>query len=209
MSLLEKLSWRYATKKFDPAKKIRADKLKQVLDMVKLAPSSMGLQHYRILVIEDPEIRTQLRQAAFGQAQITDASQVIVFAAETRIDADYVQEYVNEIVKTRGVTHESVEAYKQTMLGAVNSKSEEDKLVWAQKQAYIALGVLVAATADLDIDICPMEGFNAVQFDEILSLKEKGLTSAVVAAIGYRAADDMFSTFAKVRKPDDKLFIHV
>ncbi|QQL49382.1 NAD(P)H-dependent oxidoreductase [Mucilaginibacter ginkgonis] len=209
MSLFEKLSWRYATKKFDPTKKIAADKLQQVLDTVRLSPSSMGLQHYRILMIENPEVRARLRQASYGQAQITDSSQVIVFAAETNIDANYVQAYIDEIAKTRNVTHESLEGFKQSMLGTVNKLSPEAKLTWAHEQAHIALGVLVAATADLDIDICPMGGFDKQQYDEILGLKEKGLTSSVIGAIGYRAADDPMGGFAKVRKPGGDLFIHV
>lgn len=209
MSLLTKLNWRYATKKFDPTKKIPADKLNELLADVRLAPSSLGLQHYKIVVVEDAAIRAQLRGAAYGQSQITDASQLIVFAAETKIDSAYIQEYVDEIVRVRQTTHESLAPFKETLLNSVNRLDDQQRVLWAQKQAYIALGVLVAAAADLDIDICPMEGFDAAQFDEILGLKEKGLTSAVIATVGYRAADDHFSGFAKVRKPAEKLFIHV
>ena len=209
MSLLEKLAWRYATKKFDPSKKIPADKLAELLATTKLAPSSFGLQHYEIIVVEDPEVRAKLRAASYDQAQITDASQVIVFAAELVIDEDYVTNYVNETAETRHISAESLDGYKQYMLGAVNGRSEEQKLIWSQKQAYIALGILVAAASELEIDTCPMEGFDAKQFDEILGLKEKGLTASVIATIGYRADDDMYSKFAKVRKSDKDLFTHI
>jgi hypothetical protein len=116
---------------------------------------------------------------------------------------------IDEIVKVRQISHESLEGYKGMMLGAVNGRTDEQKLAWAHKQAYIALGVLVSAAADLAIDICPMEGFSAPQFDEILGLTEKGLTASVIATIGYRSADDVTATFAKVRKPTEELFIHV
>lgn len=209
MSLIEKLSWRYATKKFDANKKIAADTLEQLLATVRLAPSSLGLHHYKVVVVENPEVREKLKAAAYGQAQITDASQLIVFAAETNLDEAYVNKYVDEIVKVRQITHESLEGYKGMMLGSVNGQTAEQKLAWAHKQAYIGLGVLVSAAADLDIDICPMEGFSAPQFDEILGLTEKGLTASVIATIGYRSADDVTATFAKVRKPTEELFIHV
>ena len=209
MSLIEKLSWRYATKKFDANKKIPADKLEQLLATVRLAPSSLGLQHYKIVVVENPDVREKLKAAAYGQPQITDASQVIVFAAETNLDETYVNKYVDEVAKVRQVTHESLEGYKSMMLGSVNGQTAEQKLAWAHKQAYIALGVLVSAASDLGIDICPMEGFSAPQFDEILGLKEKGLTASVIATIGYRSTEDVTATFAKVRKPSEELFIHV
>jgi nitroreductase len=209
MSLLEKLSWRYATKKFDANKKIPAGTLEQLLATVRLAPSSLGLQHYKIVVVENPEVRERLKAAAYGQPQITDASQVIVFAAETNLDEAYVNNYVDEIVKVRQISYESLEGYKGMMLGSINGQPAEQKLAWAHKQAYIALGVLVSAAAELNIDICPMEGFSAPQFDEILGLKEKGLTASVIATIGYRSAEDVTATFAKVRKPSEELFIHV
>jgi nitroreductase len=209
MSLIEKLSWRYATKKFDANKKIAADTLEQLLATVRLAPSSLGLHHYKVIVVENPEVREKLKAAAYGQSQITDASQLIVFAAETNLDEAYVNKYVDEIVKVRQISHESLEGYKGMMLGSVNGQTTEQKTVWAHKQAYIGLGVLVSAAADLDIDICPMEGFSAPQFDEILGLTEKGLTASVIATIGYRSADDVTATFAKVRKPTEELFIHV
>ncbi|MCJ8211723.1 NAD(P)H-dependent oxidoreductase [Mucilaginibacter sp. RS28] len=209
MSLLDKLQWRYATKKFDATKKIPADKLEELLADVRLAPSSLGLQHYRIVVVSNPEVRAKLREAAYGQSQITDASHLIVFAAETNIDETYVQKRIDEVVNTRQTSYESVEGYKQMMLGAVSRLSDEQRLIWAQKQAYIALGILTAAASELGIDNCPMEGFSAEQFDEILGLKEKGLTASVIATIGYRADDDPYSAYAKVRKEESELFIHI
>jgi nitroreductase len=209
MSLLDKLNWRYATKKFDPAKKLSADQLDTLLDAVQLAPSSAGLEPYKVLVIEDPEIRAQLREAAHGQAQLTDASQIIIFAAETNLDEKYVTHYIDQIAATRGIDRVNLEGFEKNIKNSVNSMTEDQKIVWNHKQAYIALGVLVSAAADMGIDACPMEGFQAGKFDEILGLKELGLTTSVIAPIGFRAEDDAFSKAIKVRKPKAELFIHV
>jgi nitroreductase/dihydropteridine reductase len=209
MSLIEKLNWRYATKKFDHTKKLSTEQLIDLLAAVRLAPSSVGLQSYKVLVVENPAIREQLRVAAHGQPQITEASQLIVFASETTLDEVYVKNFVDFVAERRQVTRENLEGYEQMILGNVNRRSEDQRLAWSNKQAYIALGVLLTAAAEMGIDACPMEGFNAAQFDEILGLKEKGLSTAVIAAIGFRAEDDHFSKLLKVRKPEEELFIHL
>ena len=174
-----------------------------------MAPSSAGLQHYRILVVENPEIREKLREAAHGQAQLTQASHVIVFAAETNIDEAYVARYIDLIAKTREIGREHLVGFEQMMVNTVNNQTEDQKIIWASKQAYIALGVLLTAAAELRIDACPMEGFQAGKFDEILGLKELGLTTAVIAPIGFRSDEDVYSKLPKVRKPKEELFIHI
>ena len=209
MSLVDKLNWRYATKKFDNAKKIPGNTLQNILDAVQLAPSSLGLQHYRILVVEDPAIRAQLREVAYGQPQITDASQLIIFAAETNINEEFGKKYIDNVAATRNVPRETLAGFEGMVLAAINARTPEQLLVWAQKQAYIALGVLVAATAEQDVDICPMEGFDPAGFDKILGLTEKGLTATVIATIGYRSEDDKTSYAPKVRRPANELFIHI
>jgi nitroreductase/dihydropteridine reductase len=209
MSLIEKLNWRYATKKFDPTRKLSAEQLNSLLSAIQLAPSSYGLQSYKIIVVEDEKIRQQLREAAYGQSQLTDASQVIVFASETVIDKDMVVKYVENISRTRGVAREHLAQYEHTMTGTVDRLAEDQKITWSHKQVYIALGVLLTAAADLGIDACPMEGFMSGKFDEILGLKEKGLTTSVIAPVGFRAIDDDYSKMAKVRRPKEELFIHI
>lgn len=209
MSLLDKLKWRYATKKFDATKKVEANKLEYILDAVQLAPSSIGLQHFRVLVIEDADIRAQLREAAYGQSQITDASQIVVFAAETNVNEEYVKKFINHVAVSRNVDRESLTDFETMILGTVNARTPEQLLIWAQKQAYIGLGVLLTAASEQDVDSCPMEGFDVARFDQILGLAEKGLTATVVAAIGYRAEDDAYSRLIKVRKPKEELFIHI
>lgn len=209
MSLIQPLEWRYATKKFDSAKKLSTEQLENLLDTVRLAPSSFGLQHYRILVIEDSGLREQLKAAAYGQSQLTDGSQLIVLAAETNINEAYVEKYVDEIAKVRNTDRENLVPFEKSMVATVNNRSEDQLVAWAHKQAYIALGVLLTAAAEAGIDACPMEGFEIGKFDEILGLREKGLATSVIAAIGFRAEDDDYAKFAKVRKPKDELFIRL
>ena len=209
MSLIEKLTWRYATKKFDKTKKLTSLQLEELLHAVHLSPASTGVQSYKVIVIEDAAVREKLQHAAYGQWQIVDASQLIVFAAETNLDADYVKNLIDHVAKSRGIDPANLGGYEQMINGKINSMNEEERIVWAKKQAYIALGVLLTSAAELGIDACPMEGFNAPQFDEILGLKEKGLTTAVIAAIGFRAEDDAYSKLNKVRKPEEEMFIHI
>jgi nitroreductase/dihydropteridine reductase len=209
MSLIDKLNWRYATKKFDETKKLNAEQLNALLDAVHLAPSSAGLQAYRIIVVENPQVKEQLREAARGQQQLTTASHVIVFAAEINLDSAYVKTYIDRIAATRGIDRANLEAFETNINHNVNRMTEDVKIVWNHKQAYIALGVLLSAAADLGIDACPMEGFEAGRFDEILGLRQLGLTTSVIAPIGFRAEDDVLSKAAKVRRPKAELFIHI
>ncbi|MFD0795259.1 NAD(P)H-dependent oxidoreductase [Mucilaginibacter litoreus] len=209
MTLVDKLNWRYATKKFDSTKKIDTDKLHYILNAVQLAPSSIGLQHYRVIVVENAEVRAQLKEAAYGQSQITDSSQLIVFAAETNINEEFGKKYIDNVAAVRGVPRETLAGFESMVLGAINGRTPEQLTVWAQKQAYIALGILVSAAAEQDVDICPMEGFDAEKFNEILGLTKQGLTATVIAAIGYRAEDDPYSKLVKVRRPKEELFIHI
>ena len=209
MSFIEKLQWRYATKKFDATKKLSKEQLDSLLTAIQYAPSSFGLQSFKVVVVEDAEVKAKLREAAHGQTQLTDASQVIVFASETVIDEALVNKYVDLVADTRGIDRANLADYAGYMLGTVNNTPDDKKLIWSVKQTYIALGFLLAAAAELEIDACPMEGFDNAKFDEILGLTEKGLTSTVIATIGYRSAEDKYSQLAKVRKPKDSLFIHV
>ena len=209
MSLIEKLQKRAAIKSFDATKKLTKAQLNQLLDTVRLAPSSMGLQAYRILVVEDPEIREKLREASHGQAQLTQSSQVIIFAIEKEIDKDYGNYYLDLIAKTRGIGREHLAGFEQMVQGTIASMTEEQKINWATKQTYIALGVLLTAAAEMDIDACPMEGFDAGKFDEILGLKALGLSAVVIAPVGYRSDEDVYSKMEKVRRAKQDLFIHI
>jgi nitroreductase len=201
MDIIEKLQWRYATKKFDSAKKIDDAKLGRILESVRLSASSMGLQPYKILVIEDPLIRKQLRDVSFGQSQITDAAVLLIFAANTKITPEYITHYYDNLVLTRGVDRAVISAYEENAKKKFALMSAEEVARWSAHQAYLSLGFLLTTCAMEEVDTCPMEGFDAVAYDELLDLKEKHLHATVVAAIGYRAEDDHFQQMKKVRKP--------
>jgi nitroreductase / dihydropteridine reductase len=209
MAIIEKLQWRAAIKSFDNTKKLTSQQLNDLLTAVRLSPSGAGLQPYRIIVVESPEVREKLREAAFGQAQLTHSSQVIIFAAETNVDTAFVTKYIDLIAKTREIGREHLAGFEQSIGNMVGNMNEEQKITWAAKQAYSALGVLLSAAADLGIDACPMEGFQPGKFDEILGLNKLGLTSVVIAAIGFRSDEDVYSKQAKVRRPVEELFIHI
>lgn len=207
MDIIKQLNWRYATKKFNSNKKLSTEQLDTLLEATNLAASSYGLQPFHILVIEDKDIREQLRKAAYDQTQVTDASQVIVFAAKTKLSESDIDDFIALIAKTRNQSKDAFQEYAEMMKGSLEALSENEKTIWASKQAYIALGQLLTYCALEQIDACPMEGFNKIEFDKILNLNEKNLTSVVMATVGYRADDDAYQNAAKVRRPIDEMVI--
>lgn len=206
---LKSLDWRYATKKFNASKKLSDNQLELLLTAVQLAPSSYGLQPYKILVITNPEIKQQLKAAAYGQTQLTDASHIFVFARIKNFTTEHVDDFVANIVSTRGIESDTIQGYIDVMKGTVNSRTEEELANWNARQAYIALGFLLETAAQNEIDTCPMEGFDAAKFDAILSLEDKNLTSVVIATVGFRAEEDSYQHYQKVRKSKEELYIHI
>lgn len=198
--MIEKLNWRYATKEFDAARKLSKEQLNQLLEATNLAPSSFGLQPFRILLVEDGELRQNLRKAAWSQPQVTDASSLIVFASYTNVTSEHIDDFLKRIADARQVPLESLESYETMMKGSISGKTQEDLANWAARQAYIALGTLLTVCASEGIDACPMEGFEKDKFDEVLGLSEQGLASVVMAALGYRSEEDKYQHLAKVRK---------
>ncbi len=203
---VENLHWRYATKKFNDEKEIEEKDLEKILDSVQLSASSYGLQPYEVLVIKDPEIRKKLRGAAWEQSQITDASHLIVFANFRKIEEGHIDNYLDNIAKTRNKSREELAGMEKMLKNTILSMTEVEQQIWASKQTYIALGNLLSATANFRIDACPMEGFDIDQFDEILTLKEQNLSTSVIATIGYRSEEDVLQYQEKVRKNKEELF---
>lgn len=197
--ILSSLHWRYATKKFNPTKILATDQLDRLLEAVRLAPSSFGLQPYKVIVVSNPAVRSQLSAAAWGQPQVTQASHLLLFAAKTNINNDMVDEFIQMVATTRGLTLDQLAPLNDMMKGVVASKTPAQLIEWAARQAYIALGVLLAAAAVEQIDASPMEGFDPKQFDTILELDKLNLTTAVIAGVGFRAEDDPTTALAKVR----------
>lgn len=205
MSLIDNLEWRYATKRMT-GEKISEEQLHYILDATRLSASSAGLQPYTILVVGNPEIRKQLQAAAYGQPQLVESSHVLVFCAWDKITTKEVTEFINNVTTKRGLPAGTLDGFKAMVQGNVDSKTQEGQQIWSAKQAYIAAGTALAAAAEQHVDACPMEGFDAGKFDEILGLKEKGLKSAMIIALGVRSPEDQYAGLLKVRTDKDKLF---
>ena len=206
-NIINALQWRYATKKFDTEKKLSDDDLNFLLETARLSPSSFGLQPWKIIVIENKEIREKLKSAAWNQPQVTDASHILIFLAKRNLTEKDIDKYINLISEERKVSKESLKDFENMLLAFINGAEPKNLEEWSKKQAYLALGILLEAAALSDIDACPMEGFDSVQFDAILNLEKEGLTSTVICALGYRAKDDEAVNRKKVRFPRDVLVI--
>ena len=207
MSLLDSLKWRYAVKKMNGTT-IPAEKLETIIEATRLAPSGFGLTPYSVIVIEDEATRKKLLPAFYNQAQVVDGSAVIVFAAWNTISEKEIAEYMQEIAEQRGVAVDSLKDFSGAINGSFKNKTPEQARVWADKQAYLALGFALVAAAAEEIDATPMEGFKPDAVDEILGLTALGLHSAVAVTLGYRdAANDYLSGAKKVRRAPEKLII--
>jgi nitroreductase len=204
MNIIEKLNWRYATKKFDATYQLTDEQLETVKEIIQLSPASFGLQPYKVLIVANPEIREKLKEVSWGQSQVTDASALLVFVRNKSVTEKDVDEFVENIASTRGIEKESLKEYEGMMKYAVGSQSEEQKGIWIDKQIYLALGNLLTSLSVEGIDSCPMEGLDKSKYDEILGLTDT--TTVVVCPIGVRHEEDGYQHYKKVRKPIEQLF---
>lgn len=209
MKLIDDLKWRYATKKFDTTKKVSDEDLNSILEAIRLSPTSYGLQLLKVFVIKDEATREKLKAAAWNQAQVTDASHLLVFTAYAKVNDGDIDDYINLKAEVSGMDANDLKGYGDFMKNTISAQSDESTKIWTSKQTYITLGHALIAAAQLGIDACPMEGFDPNQFDEILGLKEKGLATTVIAAIGYRSDEDATAKAPKVRKSSKQLFEHI
>lgn len=199
---LKNLNWRYATKKMDPTKSVPVDLVEQIVEAVRMAPTSSGLQPFELFVITNPAIRAQIEPVAWGQKQITEGSHLLVFAAWDTYTEARIDEVLNLMAEHRGGLTPMLQGYYDKLKVAYLDRDAEVNYAHAARQAYIALGFAMAAAAELKVDSVPMEGFDPAAVDEILGLKEKGLRSVVLLPLGYRADEgDWLAPMAKVRKP--------
>lgn len=206
---LAALHWRYATKKFDPARKLSAEDWSKLEQALLLAPSSWGLQPYKFVVVTDPALKAQLLPAAYGQAQITECSHLVVFAARTDVTDEDVEHFLARVTEVRGVERAHLDTYASMIKGdMVTGPRHAIAQEWATRQTYIALGQLMVVAALASIDICPMEGFSPDQFAEILGLTGSGYVPVVIAPVGHRAVDDGAASLPKVRFPAGELIEH-
>lgn len=198
--LLKSLEWRYATKVFDATKKIPADVWAALEKALVLTPTSYGLQPYQFLIVQDAAKRAALLPHSWGQKQVVDCSHFVVFTARTEMKEADVAKLVSRISKLRGIPAESLNFYRDMMLGdVVNGPRGKIAHEWAARQAYIALGNLMTAAAMLGVDACPMEGLVPAEYDKVLHLHGTGYATVVACALGYRAAADKYASLAKVR----------
>jgi nitroreductase len=207
-SLVDSLKWRYATKRFNPGKKVESQLVDQLKEVVQLSPSSYGLQPYRVMLIEDPETKKQLQSLAWGQAQIVEAPLLFVFASYRDFGPEKIDQYLAKVAEVRNVSVDQLAGYGDFMKQKLGEKSEQEMSNWTARQSYLALSNLLSACADLKLDACPMEGFEPAAFDEVLGLSKKGLQSVVLAAVGYRSDEDQTQHANKVRIPVEELFLN-
>ena len=210
MELIDRLEWRYATKKMNPALTVPQDKVARIIEATRLAPTSSGLQPYEIFVVTSTSVREQIRPIAWNQAQVTDCSHLLVFAAWDDYTADRINMMFDLTNEERGFKNEGWENYRNMLLGSYPQRGAEVNFQHAARQAYIGLTAAMIAAAFEEVDSTPMEGFDADALDKILSLREKGLRSVAILPLGYRQPEgDWLVNLKKVRKPTSKFVTEV
>jgi len=210
MELIQSLKWRYATKQMNPAKAVPQDKVERILEAVRLAPSSSGLQPYEVILVTNREILEKIKAVAHGQGQVTDCSHLLVFAAWD----DYTPERINMMFDLtnaeRGFTSEAGESYRNMLLSRYPGRGAEVNFQHATKQAYIGLGAALIAAAIEQVDSTPIEGFDPDALDKVLNLRSRGLRSVLIMPLGYRDADkDWLVNLKKVRRSREKFVTEI
>lgn len=205
MALLNDLEWRYATKKYDPTKKVSQEHVDKIVEAARLAPTSSGMQQFRVFVISKQEIKDQLVPIANGQQIVADASHVLVFAAWNQYTEERIDSIFKLTTKERGLPSDKFVDYTNRLKAVYLKQSPEENFVHTAKQAYIGFGLSIAQAAELKVDATPMEGFNTEQLDELLQLKAKGLKSVLMLPLGYRDEEgDWLLPMKKVRNPKEE-----
>ncbi|MEJ5106727.1 MULTISPECIES: NAD(P)H-dependent oxidoreductase [Chryseobacterium] len=209
MSLQQTLNWRSATKGYN-GKPIENEKLEQILEAIRLAPSSSGLQPFKVLVIKNRELREKLQPISFNQDQIVRASHILVFAAWDEYTTERVDSFFEFSNQVRNLPNSATDDYRLNLLGMLEKQTREQHFNNASKQAYIALGFGLLAAADLRVDATPIEGFNNEAVDELLNLPEQGLKSTVLMALGYKDEEtDWWGKLDRVRRSKEELFVEI
>ncbi|MBU2976113.1 nitroreductase family protein [Zobellia sp. B3R18] len=209
MDSIKYLEWRYAVKKFDSERILSEEKIERLKQAFNLTATSYGLQPISLAVIHNKDLQNKLVEHSFGQQQVGQASHVLVICIQNDINEDYINRYFEQIRKVRGTSDEILNPFKNAMMADFSKKEVHEIEQWSKNQAYLALGNLLTVCAMEKIDSCPMEGFIPSAYDDMLNLKKNGLTSVLVLPVGYRANDDMFSEFKKVRKNIEESIIEI
>ena len=201
MKNIEALQWRYATKKFDNAKILPPQKMEVLKNAFNLTATSYGLQPIKLVIVHNKDLQQRMVNFSMNQQQISTASHVLIFCVERNVDKTFIENYFNSVQKIRATSDEILNPFKDFLINDFENKHEDEITAWATNQAFLALGTLMTVCAIEGIDACPMEGFEPNKYDELLGLEKLNLKSVLVLPIGYRAHDDMFSEFKKVRRP--------
>lgn len=209
MEALEALKWRASVRNFESTKKVSDEDLATLLEAGNLAATSGGLQPFKIVVVSNEELKKQLVPLSYNQEQVGTASHVLIFATETIIGENTVDAYIDRAAEVRGLEHAALEDYKNSMNGYMQMMNDDQKQAWARNQAYIALGTVMAIAADLKIDSCAMEGFEAQKFQELLGLSSKNLMPVVILPIGYRSEEEVMASAPKVRKTTENFILEI
>lgn len=209
MTTINKLEWRYATKKFNPEKTLSDEKLNIVKQAFNLTATSFGLQTIKLLVIKSKDIRQKLVEHSFGQKQVLEASHLLVLCIQDNIQTDDVEAHFDNVEAIRATPKSVLEPFERDLKNMMAAKSVEERQKWSVNQAYIALGNLMTVCAMEEIDSCPMEGFDPKAYDKLLNLESMNLRSVLLLPVGYRSNDDMFADFKKVRKSLEQTVIEM
>ena len=197
---IENLEWRYAVKRFDEQRMLSDKQVEVLKKAFNLTATSYGLQPIKLVVLSDKKLQLSLVEHSYNQPQVGQASHVLILCIEKNVDSRYITSYFERVKQVRGTSDEVLDPFKNALVEDFSKKAPAEILEWAKNQAYLALGNLLTICAMERIDACPMEGFIPAEYDRLLDLDSKGLTSVLVLPVGYRASDDMFSGFKKVRR---------
>ncbi len=198
--VISDLNWRYAAKKFDTERMLSTEKVEKLKAAFNLTATSYGLQPIKMILIRNKELQQRLVAHSYGQEQVAQASHLLVLCIEKEVNETYITQYFDQVAQVRGTSKEILNPFKESLVGNFSQKTVDEIKIWATNQAYLAMGNLLTICAVEKVDSCPMEGFIGMEYDRVLELNEKGLTSVLVLPVGYRAKDDMFADFKKVRK---------
>lgn len=205
MSLLEDLKWRYATKKYDPTKKVAQEDVDKIVEAARLAPTSSGLQQFRVIVVSNQELKEKLVPMAWGQEIMAECSHVLVFAAWDRYTEERIDTIYNRTTDERGLPRGRFGSYTDKLKAAYLPQTAEENFVHTARQSYIGFALAIAQAAELKVDCTPVEGFTPEEVDELLDLKSKGLRSVTLLPIGYRAQEgDWLADMKKVRNTQEE-----
>lgn len=209
MSSIENLKWRYACKTFDENKALSKEQLHTLLEAFNLTATSYGLQPIKLVVVTRKETLKELVAHSYNQTQVGQASALLVICTINNIDEAYIRDYFELVKKLRNTPDAILASFREFLIESFSKKSAEEIQLWASKQAYLAMGNILSVCADERIDSCPMEGFVPKEYDRVLQLQEKGLSSVLAIPVGFRDASDMFQSMEKVRRPLNESIVRI